>query len=281
MAKRSRNRTIVPQSAPKIIASGAKVDVVITTGGRWDFLEKCLDAVKRQTVKVNIILFDNGTDEKEKEEHIHLFEKVSTKRSKIRLGFPAANNEASRMGNAPYILFLNDDCILFEDAIENMLKSMNEPDVAVCGAKLMFPIDSTSPIRPAGKVQHVGISMDIRGNVGHPLVGWSADHPKTCVTRDAWAITGACFMISRIIFTRLNGFDTIFGEGTFEDVDLCLRVRQMGYRVLVNADAKGYHYAGATSEQKNVGFPLQQNSMIFRQRWQGTPFLAWDEWSYF
>lgn len=280
MSKRNRNRK--HSISPVARKTNADVDVVITTGGRWDFLKECLDALKKQTVKINVIIFDNGTEQDERNEHQDLFEGVTSKRVHKRVGFPLSNNEAAKLGSAPYILFLNDDCILFENAIEEMLKIYSvTPQVGIVGAKLMFPLTSTSPIRPAGKIQHIGMMVNIRGDVQHALIAWSQDHPKCCVTRDVLAVTGACLMIRRDLFRQLNGFDLVYGDGTFEDVDICLRARQNGYRVLVNADAKGYHYAGATSEQKKTPFPIMQNSMIFKNRWVGTPFLAWDEWSYY
>lgn len=256
------------------------VDVVITTGGRWDFLRDCLEAVRKQTVPSNIILIDNASELDEKNQNATLFENVSTKRFTQNLGFPAANNEGARMGSAPFILFLNDDCVLREDTIQQMLTTMNDNSIGVVGAKLLYPKSSTSPIRPAGRIQHVGLGLNIRGDVIHPLNGWTADHPKACVSRDVFAVTGACLMIRRNLFSRIGGFDVSYGAGTYEDVELCLKARTLGARVFLNSLAIADHYAGATVEKKNAGFPVQFNSMLFKGRWAGTPYMAWDEFTY-
>lgn len=251
--------------------SSLPVDVVIVTGGRWDYLKQCLEALP----EVNIYVIDNASDPEERIQNGSLFEDVESKRLQQPLGYSAANNEGARMGSAPYILFLNDDCVLKEGAIEKMLETIKRPEVGIVGAKLVFPPTSAHPNRPAGKVQHVGLALDIRGNVIHPLVGWSPDHPKTCETRDVWGVTGACLMIKRQVFNKLGGFDPSFGAGTFEDADLCLKVRSTGLRIILNADAQGIHYAGATAEKKRVSFPIQQNAMIFRSKWLGSPLLSW------
>lgn len=261
MSKRSRKHGVY--SNP--------VDVVIVTGGRWDFLKECLAALH----DVNVCLIDNASDPEERLQNSHLFEGVDTKRLQKPVGFAEANNDGARMGNAPYILFLNDDCIVNADTIEKMTETLQKPDVGIVGAKLIFPINSSHPNRPAGKVQHVGLAVDIRGNVIHPLVGWSPSNPKTCITREVWGVTGACLMIKRSVFNKVGGFDTVYGAGTYEDADLCLKVRALGFRIILNAEAQATHYAGATAEKKQVAFPLQFNAMQFKSRWLNSPYMAW------
>jgi O-antigen biosynthesis protein len=248
-----------------------EVDVVIVTGGRWDFLKDCLDALDN----VNIFVIDNASDAEERIQNASLFEDIQSKRLQQPLGYAAANNEGARMGSAPYILFLNDDCVLKEGAVEAMLESFRDPQVGIVGAKLTFPTTSTHPNRPAGKVQHVGLALNIRGEVIHPLVGWSPSNPKTCITREVWGVTGACLMTRRSIFSKLGGFETVYGMGTYEDADYCLKVRSAGFKVILNASAFGVHYTGATAEKKNVSFPLAYNSMQFKSRWLNSPLMSW------
>jgi GT2 family glycosyltransferase len=249
-----------------------QTDVVIVTGGRWDTLKECLDALPDN---VNVFLIDNASDAEERISNAELFEGLQTKRLQKPLGYAAANNEGARMGSAPYILFLNDDCILREGAIDRMVETLKQPEVGIVGAKLTFPATSTHPNRPAGKVQHVGLALNIRGEVVHPLVGWSPDNPKTCVTREVWGVTGACLMTKRQVFNRLGGFEVAYGMGTYEDADYCLKVRSSGLRIILNADAVATHYAGATAEKKQVSFPLAYNAMVFKSRWLNSPLMSW------
>lgn len=258
----------------------AVLDIVITTGGRFDMLAKCLDALYREAeqVPINIILIDNASPAEERIANEHLFTPSSILKSKRltqEVGFPQANNEGARMGNAPLIMFLNDDVELHEGSIKEIVDTFADLTVGVVGIKLIFPPTSTSTIRPAGTVQHVGMALNIRGDAEHPLIGWKPDNPRTCLNRDVIAVTGACLTIRRELFSKVQGFDLIYGMGTWEDVDLCMKVRAAGHRIYVNTHATGYHYVGATQEKKQRGFPLHQNRLTFQSKWQSTGLMAW------
>lgn len=273
----------------------SQIDVIIISGGRFDMLEKCLNALYReaQTIPMSIFLMDNATDAEERILHTNLFEyrpendpnagvrEFRSKRIQQVLGFPAANNEMARAGHSPLILFLNDDVELHEGAIEKIVRTFDTESIGVVGIKLMFPPTSTSPIRPAGKVQHIGMCLNIRGEPVHPLVGWSPEHPKTKVSRDVFAVTGACLAIRRSLFNKIGGFNPVYGFGTFEDVELCLQARLLGQRVFVNVEASGYHYTGATQEKTNRGFPIQINKMTFQAKWAQAGVLFWNEHDFY
>ncbi len=274
MSRRNRSKTNTR------VSLNSAVDVVVTSAGRFDMLRECLAALDKQTIPHNVIIVDIDSNLEERKANQDIFEGRKVERFNQNVGFPVGANAGARKGFAPLILFIGSDVTLFEGALETMVKRMEEQTIGICGAKLIFPLSSTSPIRPAGKVQHIGLALDIRGEIIHPLVGWSADHPKTTEPRDVFAATGACFMIRRSLFNKAGGFDTVFGLGTFEDADLCLKVRSMGFRIFVDTNAKAYHYVGAEAEKRQIAFPLQNNFMIFRQRWGGTPLFLWDDWSY-
>jgi len=261
------------------------LDVVIVTGGRFDMLSKCLDALYREaeSVPLSIYIMDNASPAEEYRDNSELFFKregssvlsLQVKHFKQELGFSQSNNEGARMGSAPLIMFLNDDVEIHEGTIQKVVDTFKDETVGTVGIKLIFPPDSTSPIRPAGKVQHVGMALNIRGDAEHPLVGWSPENPRTCINRDVIAITGACLTIRRNLFNKLQGFDPVYGLGTWEDVDLCFKVRAAGLRNYVNTHATGYHYVGGTAEKKRRPFPLQHNKMIFQSKWAATGLMAW------
>lgn len=284
---KNRNRHEVKQS-------NAPIDIAILTAGRFDLLAKCLDAVYReaQLIPLNIQILDNGSDAKERAEHIELFvyqpEKdpnkgvVSfvTKRLSQNTGFPVGANESARMGKSPLIMFLSDDIELLPGAIEKVVDRFKDETIGVVGIKLMFPPTSVDKNRPAGKTQHCGLAVNVRGDIIHPLVGWSVTNSKTSLSRDVWGVTGACFSIRRGLFNKLGGWDVVYGIGTFEDADLCMKVRQSGGRVFLEAEAQGYHYVGATAEKLQVNFPLAQNKQTFMSRWQNSGLVYWTENEY-
>ena len=86
-------------------------------------------------------------------------------------------------------------------------------------------------------------------------------------------------MTRRFIWNKVGGFLEQYGLGTYEDVDYCLGVKQLGYNVIVETKAVGYHYTGASLEEAKMQYPLMQNRLLFLQRWQNT--FVWDEVNYY
>jgi len=259
------------------------IDVVITTGGRFDLLRVCLEAIQSQkdAPQYEVHIIDNASDAEERLRNKDIFDGTHNKRLTQEVGFPALANEGARMGNAPLILFLSDDVELRSDVLKVMSEHMQDADIGILGIKLLFPEDSTHKNRPAGKVQHIGHAMNINGDIIHPLVGWSADNSKCCITREVVSTTGACYMIRRELFRKCGGFYEGYGLGTFEDADLCFAVRRLGKKVVVNTEAVGYHYTGATAEKKQRAFPLQQNALIFKARWAQSGLFMWDDYKFY
>lgn len=280
MSKRNKPRTHAPL-APL-------VDIVVTTSGRFDCLEKCLNALEEQTFtqfKVNLV--DGASPAEERIARTDLFEEgwgyeFETKRLQQNNGFPSVANEGARMGKAPLILFLSDDVVLTPIALDIMVKKMDDPTIGITGAKLLFPTDSQQGFRPAGKVQHIGLAVNIRGEIVHPLIGWDSDNPKCNISQEVFAVTGACFLIRRNLFEKAGGFDLIFGRGTYEDVNLCLTVRAMGSKIYIDTNALAYHHVGATIEKRpEFAYDLQGNSLIFLSRWKNSGFIQYDEWKFY
>jgi len=249
------------------------LDICILTAGCVDLFERCVDAVLTQYKVVSSRIYvlincpPDDTVSKYKEICAKLPQTAKvTYLSGEMLGFPAAANKLMKQGMSPLILLVTDDVTLHPNCINTLIKRMDDPTIGLCGLKLLFPDNSTEPGRPAGKVQHVGHVMNIRGEIDHIFVGWDALHPKTCISRDCFSVTGAAFIVRRPLFTRAHGFAEIYGVGTFEDVDLCVTIRNLGSRIFMDANATAYHYVGATVKLLKRGYPLMENQMIFRQR---------------
>jgi GT2 family glycosyltransferase len=280
---------------PRSKSKNPLIDVVIPTAGRFDMLTKCLEVIYREAQQVpltiSVVDIDSPAEERISNSQLFVYQaekdpahnvtQFQTKRFTQNVGFPTGANDGAKMGRAPLIMFLNDDVELEEGAIQKVMDSFKDETVGIVGIKLLFPLNSPDAKgRPAGKIQHIGLALNIRGEPIHPLVGWSPDNPKTQGNRDVWAVTGACLTVRRDLFQRLNGFDLVYGKGTYEDVDLCVKVKQAGKRIYMNADAIGYHYTGASAEKRREGFPLQQNLQIFQSRWGQSGLMVWNENEY-
>ena len=167
---------------------------------------------------------------------------------------------------------LNSDVILGAGSVDLLVRNMDDPKMGVVGMRLVFPDDvdlmtKNPSIRPDGKLQHIGLTTNIRAEVTHAFMAWEADHPRVMAQREVFAVTGAALMTRRDIWRKVGGFREEYGYGTFEEVDFQMSVREMGYNIVVEPLAAGIHYTGATAEEYGIGYNLQGYQMTFLQRW--------------
>lgn len=275
-----------PKIHQAIIDGRTKLDIVICVYNRFDLLDKCLKSIPDAAngISYNIVLVDNASTEKEEADRFYqplLNDKTMTIiRNKMNFGFPVACNIGARRKQSPFIFFLNSDVILYPEAINKLIKCFDNEKVGVAGMKLIFPPDDcaglNTNIRPAGKIQHVGLETNIRGDFMHVFVGWDADHPKPNKMKEPYAVTGAALMTKRSIWNKVGGFREEYGLGTWEDVDFCLSVRALEYTVVVDTTAVGIHYTGATAEKYQIPYPMDLNRLTFLQKWANK--INYTEW---
>lgn len=270
MAKRKRYKK-VEQSL---------VDIIIPVHNRFDILEDCLAAIPDafDDISYKIILVDNGSETLDAKNFYDQFvddTNIIVTRNATNEGFPKACNKGFNKGSSPLVFFLNSDVIMENGSGVKLVKDLDDPTIGIAGMKLLFPSPEETMgagldmnIRPPQKVQHVGLVTNIRGEIIHAMIGWSSDNPRVENVRDVMAVTGAALMTRRELYRTVGGFDEIYGVGTFEDVDYCLKIRRIPKNVIVDTKAVGTHYVGATAEKYKQAFPLNKNYQIFISRWR-------------
>lgn len=153
--------------------------------------------------------------------------------------FARMNNLGSLAAAGGVLVFLNDDTEPLDGSwLERIAGQLERPEVGVVGARLLYP---------SGTLQHAGVTVGIGDGCGHIGRGaFSADYwPWLEMTRDVAAVTGACLAIRSDLFHKLGGFADEF-PANYNDTDLCLRVRDAGYRVIYDAAIALRHYEGKT-----------------------------------
>ena len=139
--------------------------------------------------------------------------------------FSRMNNLGTAASRGNILFFLNDDISpLVPDWVDHLLAHLQRPEVGVVGAKLLYP---------SGAIQHAGVVLGMSEGAGHAGRGAFRSERWRWLdqTRNVSAVTGACMGIRRSVFTEAGGFNTAFPVN-FNDIDLCLRVRQLGYEVI-------------------------------------------------
>jgi O-antigen biosynthesis protein len=142
-----------------------------------------------------------------------------------------------------------------------MVELISRPEVGAVGAKLLYP---------DGRIQHAGVTMGIFDNCGHAFkaLDGSTTHyfDFSDVVRNVSAVTGACLMTKRDIFWQVGGFDESDFAVAFNDIDLCLKVGQLGYRVIYTPHALLYHYEAHSKTSKDL-IPHPEEVARMRAKW--------------
>ena len=154
------------------------------------------------------------------------------------------NNLGAARAKGEYLLFLNNDTeLISHDLLEQLVGPCRRADVGAVGARLYYGDDT---------IQHAGVIIGYGGIAGHAFGGFprSANgyFSRIICMSDVSAVTAACMMVKRSVFEQVGGFDGTL-KVAFNDVDLCLRIRQAGYLVVYNPYAEMYHY-----ESKSRGY---------------------------
>ena len=276
------------------------LDIVVPVFGEWDYAVQALKSIEvglgKFTDPYRVLLLDNGTPPftlnttgqriMPAEASAEALSLLQPERGDVfhRLeqnkGYPGGLNFIVTKGKAPLILILSADIVLTDGCIEEMVREMDDSNVGVVGAKLLFPLEDSPHGRP-GTVQHAGHAVQVSGDVYHIYLNWSADNPRVNVRREVQSVTGALFMTRRELWKSIGGMQEYYGAGTYEDADFCLTVRQHGKKVIYNPKAVAYHYVGGSithGAMQGRGFDLAANAQVFKGRWANKG-LAWDEWS--
>ena len=164
------------------------------------------------------------------------------------IGFAAAVNRGATIGEAPYILLLNNDARLGPEALERMRQALDNERVAAVGPRLLGPdgqielsLDRTLSPWNEARFRVLGT---LYGSGRGPVA--ALVRRRYARSRDVVSLSGACILLRREAFDQANGFDERFFLYA-EDVDLCLRLRQAGWRLRYQADAVVEHDRGASS----------------------------------
>jgi GT2 family glycosyltransferase len=177
----------------------------------------------------------------------------------------ASMNLAAHRATGEHFLFLNDDMeVITPDWIESLLEFSQQPEIGAVGAKLLFP---------DGRLQHAGVTL-LDGKPKHCFYSFPGEHKgyrgSTAVPRNVSAVTGACLMTRAEVFRAVGGFDETFPLD-FNDIDYCLRVAEIGWRIVYTPYARLLHYESAT-KGKLTGDQAEEFKKRWRQKWPRDPY---------
>ncbi|MDP5209207.1 glycosyltransferase [Microbulbifer sp. 2205BS26-8] len=235
------------------------VSLLVPTRDHCDILQPCVDKILSLTDYPNfeLLILDNQSS---CEKTLDYLEKVSAD-ARVRVfrwdypfNYSAINNFGASQAKGEIIGLINNDIEPINASwLMEMVSQVCRPEIGCVGAKLYYPNDT---------IQHGGVILGIGGVANHAHKHFGrGEHgyfARLSLVQNLSAVTGACLLLRKSVFEEAGGLEEVKLPVAFNDVDLCLKVRELGYRNLWTPYAELYHH-----ESKSRG---ADDTLIKRRR---------------
>lgn len=227
------------------------VSLLIPTRDMLSLLKVCVESIINKTTYQNyeIIILDNGSV---KNDTLTYFSTIQAKEKRVKVlkydhpfNYSAINNFGVTHAKGDIIGLINNDVeVISPEWLTEMVSHVIRPEIGCVGAKLYYGDDT---------IQHAGVIIGLGGVAGHSHKHFPRNAPgyfyKLKIIHNLSAVTAACLLVRKSVFEEVGGLEVEGLKIAFNDVDLCLKVREAGYRNLWTPYAELYHH-----ESKSRGF---------------------------
>lgn len=262
-------RYAVPQPAPL-------VSLIVPTRNGLTLLRQCVDSVLLRTEYPNyeLLIVDNGSDDADTLAYLQAVQadaRVRVRRDPRPFNYSALNNHAVPDCRGSVIGLLNNDTeVISPGWLDELVGLACRPDVGAAGARLWYG---------NGTLQHAGVLLGLGGCAGHAHLGLGPDEPgylgRAWLQQEFSAVTAACLVMRRGIFEAVGGLDEQQLPVDLSDIDLCLKLRRAGLKVIWTPFAELFHHESATRGKATLPEQLARlarERAAFCERW-GTQLL--------
>ena len=216
--------------------------------GRFAMVDNLVDSILRRTAYRNyeIVVVDNG---KLTAEQTGRFRSLGVRVENftgavVPFNYAAKANFALRVCRTEQLVMLNDDMeVMGEHWLTDLLELSQDPEIGAVGARLLHA---------DGTIQHVGCVIGVNNGTAHIYHSYPGDfvgyNGFTHLIRNYSAVTGACLATRKSVISQVGGFDESFAID-FNDIDLCLRIVESGYRIVYTPYCTLFHFEGASAKR--------------------------------
>ncbi|GBR26011.1 O-antigen biosynthesis protein RfbC [Gluconobacter japonicus NBRC 3271] len=258
-----------------------KVTIIIPFKDQVETTRQCVEALLTKTAykAFDIILVNNWSVEDETAafiEEMQAHPKVSVLTVEEPFNYSRLNNLAVEQTKADYLMFMNNDVFVeHEDWLHIAIgEALSAPDVGAVGAKLLYPNDT---------IQHAGVIVGPAGIGAHVHRGDPVSEygfiGRTMLSHEVTAVTAAAMLVRADVFREIGGFDEKELTVAYNDVDLCLKIRDAGYRIIFCAEIVAYHHESLSRgsddrPEHEARFFHETQTML--ARWSNNPLFERD-----
>lgn len=226
------------------------VSIIIPSFNTRVLLARCLTSVfatlQESNISHEVIVVDNASTDGSGKMVKKMFPAARIIQNTVNKGFGKANNQAIKSSAGRYILLLNSDIVVQDDAIGALYKFIKDKKKIFVGGKL-FNVDGSAQAScgPFLTIPVVALMLFAKGDL------WGATRSSPDSTKPVDWVSGACLMGEKKAFEDVGLFD----EEIFmymEDIDFLYRARKRGYRTFFCSDAQFIHAGAGSSGQRRT-----------------------------
>jgi GT2 family glycosyltransferase len=235
------------------------LSIIIVNYNVKEFLLNLLHSIEKASSKIKkeVIIVDNASDDGSVELIKNKFPFVRLIENKVNAGFGKANNQALKIARGNFILLINPDAVVSEDTFDKMISFFNDyPDAGLAGCKI---INADGSLQLACRRSFPGPWTSFTKVTGLSTIfskskifaRYNLTYLNENETYEVDAISGSFMMMRREVYDKVGGFDEqFFMYG--EDLDLCYRVQQAGFKVYYVHSTQVIHYKGESTKRSNL-----------------------------
>ena len=230
------------------IDSDVYLSIIIPTKDQSRMLRLLIDDLQKVTDYTNyeILVIENNSLDYETFEYLKSISDIphiQIHQYTGKFNYSSINNFAAKLAKGNVICFMNNDLRnITPDWMGEMIGHALHPETGAVGAKLLYS-DNT--------IQHAGLILGLKDGIAESqflgisddIIGYSG---RTHILQNISAVTAACLVIEKEKFFKAGGFDEVNLKISFNDIDLCLRLKELGYKNIFTPFAKFYHFESTT-----------------------------------
>lgn len=255
------------------ILGNPMISIIIANKDHLQDLKRCINSILEKSTYDNyeIIVVENNSTTQEIFDYykeIQQNNKITIVTVKGGFNYSKVNNEGVKAAKGDYLLLLNNDTeVISVNWMEELLMYAQREDVGAVGAKLYYA-DKT--------IQHAGVVIGLGAHrtAGHTHYKQSRENlgymGRLCYAQDVSAVTGACLMVKKELFEKVGGLEEGFAI-SLNDVDFCLKLRELGLLNVFTPFAELYHYESISrglDDQGEKAERYNKESAQFREKWK-------------
>jgi GT2 family glycosyltransferase/SAM-dependent methyltransferase len=249
------------------MAGHPDVSIVITTYNGWELTKKCLaslvESARSSALSAEIIISDNcSTDETPRAWQGFQNDKwpIRYRRNQENLGYLRNANAGAREARGSLLCLMNNDIIVRPGWLDAMVEVLREnEDVGLVGPKY---------VSAKGRVVECGGAIFSDGTAVQLGNGTPIGDPGFAYINDVHYCSMACVVLRTRLFRELNGYDERYIPAYYEDVDLCFRIAERGFRVVVDPLVRITHLFGGSHNLQETLQLMEKNRAALRERWK-------------